>query len=100
MRKMVWPFIALGLIVWSGIAWLAHSLLQWGGNVASSNVDLVPVDPETVELFSWLAVFGTDVLQWAVIGVWGLGVALALGLGFLGQKALPRLQGLGGRIKP
>jgi hypothetical protein len=99
MRKILWPIVVLGIVVWSALAWIANAVIQWGGNIASSNVDQVPVDPETVEMFSWLAIFGTDVLQWMVIAVWGLGVVIALALGFLGQKLLPQFGNLRSKLK-
>jgi hypothetical protein len=86
MRKLIWPLIALGLAIWSLIAWFAYAVIRWGGNIVSSNADQIPVEPEAVELFSWLAVFGTDILQWLVVGVWAIGAVIALGLGFALNK--------------
>jgi hypothetical protein len=100
MRKLVWALIGVGLVIWSALAWLAYGIIHWGGNVASGNMDQISVDPESVELLSWLAVFGTDLAQWIIIGVWGLGVVVAVGLGFLGQKLMPRLQTLKNQIRP
>jgi hypothetical protein len=99
MRKLVWALIGVGVMLWSALAWLAYGIVNWGGNVASGNMDQIPVDPESVELLSWLAVFGTDLAQWFIIGIWGLGVVHALGLGILGQKLMPRLQGLKDQVR-
>jgi hypothetical protein len=91
MKKAVWAVIGLGLMIWSALAWFVHSLVGWGGALASGNADIVTPHAETVEWLSWLALFGTDVGQWIVIAVWVLGVLLALVLGFAGNRILPRL---------
>lgn len=98
LKRILWTVIGLGLIVWSGLAWFLHSLIGWGGSVANNNVDVLTPSPEAVEWLSWLTVFGTDVGEWFVVGVWGLGVLLALVVGFAGTRLLPNLAKLSQRV--
>jgi hypothetical protein len=91
MKKLVWLIVAVAIAIWSGLAWAAHSLIGWGGTVANNNADIVTQNPEAVEWLSWLALFGSDVGSWLVIGVWGFGVLLALLIGFAGTRLFPRL---------
>jgi hypothetical protein len=97
-KKILWAVIGIGLVVWSGLAWFVHSLIGWGGSVANRNVDVLTPSPEAVEWLSWFTMFGTDVGEWVVVGVWGLGVALALLVGFAGSRLLPGLSKLGQSI--
>jgi hypothetical protein len=89
MKKIVWGVVAVGLMLWSALAWVVHSLVGWGGSLASGNVDVLTPHPEAVEWLSWLAILGTDVSEWIVIGIWGLGVIFALILGFVGTRLFP-----------
>jgi hypothetical protein len=98
MKRVLWAVIGIGLVVWSGLAWFLHSLIGWGGSVANRNVDVLTPSPEAVEWLSWLTMFGTDAAEWLVIGIWGLGVAFALLLGFAGSRLLPGLSKLGQSI--
>jgi hypothetical protein len=99
MKKLLWGVIALALVVWSGLAWVAHSLVGWGGSVASGNADIVTLNPEAVEWLSWLALFGTGVGEWLVVGVWAIGVVVALLLGAFGSRFLPQLSGLAQKLR-
>jgi hypothetical protein len=85
-KKLVWGVIGIGVLLWSGLAWIVHSLVGWGGNLASGNADVLTPHPETVEWLSWLALFGTNVGEWIVIAVWGVGVALALLIGAFSSR--------------
>jgi hypothetical protein len=98
LKRILWTVIGLGLIVWSGLAWFLHSLIGWGGSVANNNVDVLTPSPEAVEWLSWLTLFGTGVGEWFVVGVWGLGVLLALVVGFAGTRLLPNLAKLSQRV--
>jgi hypothetical protein len=85
-KKIVWAVIGIGILLWSALAWLVHSLVGWGGSLASGNADVLTPHPETVEWLSWLAQFGTNVGEWIVIAIWGLGVALALLIGTFSSR--------------
>lgn len=100
MKKLVWPVIAIGLLIWSGLAWMAHSLVGWGGNLASSNADIVTPVPEAVEWMSWIALFSTNLIEWLVIGIWAIGVVIALAIGFAGNRLLPHVGSLASRLRP
>ncbi len=91
MRKLVWVVVAALVAVWSGLAWLAHSVIGVGGNLAATNVDVIGPSPEAVEWLSWLALFGTGVGEWLVIGLWATGALFLLALGFAGNRLLPFL---------
>jgi hypothetical protein len=98
MRKLLWPIIGFGLVVWSGLAWLVHSLVGWGGQLVASNADVVSPHPETVEWLSWFAHSGSGIAEWIVVAVWAAGVALALLVGFASSKLLPRFSSLTERL--
>lgn len=100
MKRLIWSIVAIGLLVWSGLAWAVYSLLGWGGNLASSNVDILTPNPEVVEWLSWLTMFGSDVAEWFVVGVWGAGVVLALVIGFAGTRLFPQIGQLAQKFKP
>ncbi len=91
MTKLVWGIVAVGLVVWSALAWVVYSLLGWAGNIASSNADVLTPHPETVVWLSWLAMFGSDASAWIIAVVWGLGVIFALIAGFAGTRLFPQL---------
>jgi hypothetical protein len=100
MRKIMWPVAWLAIAVWSGFAWLVYSLVDWGGQIASSNADAVTTHPETVEWLSWLATFGSGVGEWLVIGVWAVGTLLVLAIGFAGSRLFPKLAGVNEKLRP
>lgn len=89
MQKLVFIVTVTALLVWSGVAWLAYTLIRIGGQSVASNADVLPADPEFVELASWLAVFGTGVGEWIVIIVWAAVAAVILALGFVVKWILP-----------
>lgn len=89
MQKLVFIVTVTALLVWSGVAWLAYTLIRLGGQAVASNADVLPADPEFVELASWLAVFGTGVGEWIVIIVWAAAATVILALGFVAKWILP-----------
>lgn len=92
MRTLVWIITWIVIALWSGIAWAAHWVIGLGGQVVSSNSDILPVEPEMVEWASWLAVFGTDVGEWLVIIVWAIVAAIIFALGFIVTRLVPAAQ--------
>ena len=98
MQKLVFIVTVTALLVWSGVAWLAYTLIRLGGQAVASNADVLPADPEFVELASWLAVFGTGVGEWIVIIVWAAVAAVILALGFVVKWILPGI--LKNRVAP
>jgi hypothetical protein len=86
MKKLIWFGTIATLAVWSGISWALHSLVGVAGNLASSNADILPVPPEAVEWTSWLALLGTNLGEWLVIGLWAAVSLVIVGLGFMGGK--------------
>jgi hypothetical protein len=99
MKKIVWPIVGVAIAIWSGLAWLAYGLVGWGGQIASSNADVVTAHPETVEWLSWLAMFGSGVGEWLVLGIWAVGTFLALAIGFAGTRLLPKFSGLSDKLR-
>jgi hypothetical protein len=92
MQKLVFIVTVTTLLVWSGVAWLAYTLIRLGGQAVASNADVLPADPEFVELASWIAVFGTGVGEWIIIIVWAAVAAVPaviLALGFVAKWILP-----------
>jgi hypothetical protein len=89
MRKLIWFLTIAVVVVWSGLAWLVHAAIGVGGNLAASNADIVPLDPETVEWISWLASFGTGVGEWLVLAVWAVVAAVVLAIGAIFARLLP-----------
>jgi hypothetical protein len=90
MKTLVWIVAWLAVGIWSVIAWGAHVLIGFAGNTASSNADLIPVDPETVELVSWLAMLGTSLGEWIVIAIWAVVSLVLLGLGYVGARLVSK----------
>jgi hypothetical protein len=99
MKRLLWPIVGFAIVVWSGLAWLVYSLVGWGGQLASSNADIVTPHPETVEWLSWLAIFGTGVGEWLVMGVWAVGTFVAIAIGFLGGRLFPKLGGMADKLR-
>ena len=94
MRKLVWFITFVVLAVWSAIAWIAHAVVGVGGNLAASNADLLPADPEVVELVSWLAQFGAGAGEWLIAAIWAVVSAVLLAIGFIVTRLLPRFKSL------
>jgi hypothetical protein len=89
MKKLVGAITIIIIAVWSLIAWLVYELIGFGGNVAASNVDIVPVDPEAVEWLSWFAQFGASLGEWAVIAVWAIVAAIIALIGYIAAQVMP-----------
>ena len=89
MQKLIFIVTVTALMVWSGVAWLAYTLIRLAGQAVASNADVLPADPEFVEVASWLAVFGTGLGEWIVIIVWAVAAAVILALGFVAKWILP-----------
>ena len=93
-KKLLWPVIGLLLVAWSALAWFVHTLVGWGGQLISQNADVVTPHAESVEWLSWLATFGSGLVEWLIVGIWALGVGLAVVIGFAGPRLLSRFRGL------
>jgi hypothetical protein len=91
MQRLVWFGVAAILALWSGLAWIVHSLIGIGGGFAARNADIVP-SPEAVEWLSWLSLFGTSLGEWIVLAIWAIGAGLLLLFGFAGTRLLPYLR--------
>jgi hypothetical protein len=89
MKTLIWILFAIGLAVWSFMAWLAHTVIGFGGNIASGNADVFGLPPEAVEFVSWFAQFGAGVGEWLVIVVWALGAAIMWFTAYLLTRLLP-----------
>jgi hypothetical protein len=83
MKTLIWFLLTLCLAVWSGLCWFAYNAIGMGGRYAARNADALGPDAEVIELFSNWALWGASFGEWAVIGVWGIGVVLALLFGWL-----------------
>jgi hypothetical protein len=90
MRKLIWFVTFVVLAIWSGLAWLVHAAIGVGGNLAATNADVVPLDPESIEWISWLASFGTGLGEWLVIAVWAVVAAILLAIGAIAARFMPQ----------
>jgi hypothetical protein len=90
MKTIVWLTTAICVAIWSLLAWAAYALIGVAGNFATTNSDWLPVSPELVELFSWLASTGTGIGEVLVIGVWGLVSLLIIAVGAIARRLLSR----------
>jgi hypothetical protein len=90
MKTLVWFLLTLCLAVWSGLCWFAYHAIGIGGRYAAQNADALGPDAEVVEQISNWALWGASFGESAVIGVWGIGVVLALILGFVANKLLTK----------
>lgn len=95
MRTLIWLLTIVAVGLWSAIAWAAHVLIGIGGNLASSNADLLPGAPELAEWASWFAVLGTGAGEWLVIAIWAVVSAVIIAIGFLVSRLIPA-----GQAKP
>lgn len=100
MRALIALGALVGLALWSGLAWLAHGLVDQAGAFATRHADKVTSHPETVEWLSWAAGLSGDLGGWVVLGVWALGsiaivgaaiAAAVLGKGGVGKFGRMRL---------
>jgi hypothetical protein len=89
MRTLVWLFTGIAVAVWSFLAWAAYQLVGLSGNALASNADILPVDPETIELVSGLAALGGQVGEWVVVVSWALVAGFILLVGFIVTRFLP-----------
>lgn len=71
MRKVVWALAWISVAVWSLFAWGAYGLLDFFGNVAARNADIVTGHPETVEWLSWALATLRSLGLGAIVFVWG-----------------------------
>lgn len=55
MNKLIWAVAGIAILVWSGLAWLGHGLLEWATAFASSNADRLTLGSEFSGLLIWLA---------------------------------------------
>jgi hypothetical protein len=55
MNKLIWAVAGIAILVWSGLAWLGHGLLEWATAFASSNADRLTLGSEFSGLLVWLA---------------------------------------------
>ena len=93
MKTLIWIVTWVVIALWSGLAWIAHSLVSVGGNLVANNADIIPaVDPLLVEWASWLATVGTGVGEWLVIALWAIVSLVIFALGFIATRLVPRLK--------
>jgi hypothetical protein len=92
MRTLIWIATATLLVLWSGLSWLAHSLVSVGGNLVATNADIIPADPLLIEWASWLATAGTGVGEWLVVALWAVVSLVIVALGFIAARLSPRLK--------
>jgi hypothetical protein len=90
MRTLIWIVTWTVIALWSGVAWIAHSLVGVGGSLVAGNADIIPADPLLVEWASWLATVGTGVGEWLVVAVWAVVSLVLFACGFVATKFLPR----------
>jgi hypothetical protein len=88
MKTIFWIVLSLCITAWSGLCWVAYQVIGVGGRYAARNADALGSDADVVDEVSNWALWGTSFGEWAVIGVWGLGVVLALALGALANRLL------------
>lgn len=93
MRRLLWVLAWIGVALWSLFAWGAYGLLDFFGNVAVRNADIVSDHPETVEFLSWAFATLQGLGLAAVVVVWGVVSLLIL--------AIPAVVGFVlGRVNP
>lgn len=92
MRKLIGAVTIAVIAIWSLMAWIIYELIGFGGNVAASNADIFPADPEAVEWLSWLAQFGASLGEWAVIAVWAIVAAIIALIGYIAAQVMPGRQ--------
>jgi hypothetical protein len=86
MKTLVWFLLSLCLAIWSGLCWFAYQAIGIGGRFAARNADAIGPDAEAIEMVSNWALWGASFGEWAVIGVWGVGVVVALLFGWLANS--------------
>ncbi|MBS4049238.1 MAG: hypothetical protein KG075_23035 [Alphaproteobacteria bacterium] len=98
MNKLIWIVAGFALLVWSGLAWLGHGLLEWATAFASSNADQLTLGSEFSGLLVWLAGLldgaGGFIIAviWLVVSAAIVAVAAILSR-LLGQRSSPQTPG-------
>jgi hypothetical protein len=93
MKTLIWIVIWVVIALWSGLAWIAHSLVSVGGSLVASNADIIPsVDPLVIEWASWLATVGTGVGEWLVIAIWAIVSLVIFAIGFVVTRLVPGMR--------
>lgn len=92
MKSLIWIVTWVAIALWSGLAWIAHSLVSVGGSLVASNADIIPaVDPLLVEWASWLATVGTGVGEWLIVAIWAIVSLVIFAIGFVVTRLVPRM---------
>lgn len=98
MNKLIWAVAGLAILVWSGVAWLGHGLLEWATGFASSNAEQLTLGSEFSGLLVWLAGLldgaGGFIIAviWLVVSVAIVAVAAVLSR-LLGRQSRPQIPG-------
>ncbi|MDF2811402.1 MAG: hypothetical protein K0S56_2433 [Microvirga sp.] len=93
MTRVLWVFAFLAVSVWTLLAWGVYGLINFFGDTAARNADVVTNHPESVEWLSWGLSALRNVGLAAVVFVWGVvsfvilavPTLLSIALGTLGR---------------
>ena len=91
MTRILWVFAILAVSVWTLFAWGLYGLINFFGDTAARNADVVVSNPTGVEWLSWGLSAMRNVGLAAVIFVWGLVSVVILGVPALLSLALGTL---------
>jgi len=90
MRMSVWIAACGALAIWSLLAWVGHSLLDWTSEWAAINADAVSSVPAIVETVSWAFRSLGNASEIIVVIVWALGAILIIGVAGLASRFLAK----------
>jgi len=98
MNKLIWIVASFALLVWSGLAWLGHGLLEWATAFASSNADQLTLGSEFSGLLVWLAGLLDGAGGFIIAVIWlvvsaGIVAVAAILSRLLGQRSSPQTPG-------
>lgn len=90
MSRLIGVITAIGLVVWTGLAWLGHALIDWGSALVASGAVALPVTGEAASWLSASALILGNISETVVIIIWALGAGLIVAAAAIAKRLLAR----------
>jgi uncharacterized membrane protein YhaH (DUF805 family) len=99
MKTAIWGFFGLLAALWSGFAWLLHTLAGSGGAAVMTVSRWLDIEPSSIQwLADGLAMAG-GLAQALVILIWLMGLGLLLLFGWMGSRAADGVEDMGRELE-
>lgn len=86
MRQYILGAKLVTLVVWTVVCLGAYALLDLLGDGLIRHSDVLPAEPEAIELLSWLLALFQKIGFGLIIGVWLLGLIVILVIGWIARR--------------